>query len=140
MDGSPSPHLRQVKMHGHGKAKTLISGLPLRSASKRNQSVPANPADRTNPEEKAVPWTDIGDLNTDPSYLYPGQPSDPECPVPKNDYPSKENQQVYMQWVEKILGIDRRTSKDPSIVLRILQHEQPSKVLMQACTQAPEAE
>ena len=45
-----------------------------RGASKRNQSVPANPADRTNPEEKAFPWRDIGDLNTDLSYLYPGSP------------------------------------------------------------------
>ena len=61
-----------------------------RGASKRNQSVPANPADRTNPQEKAVPWRDIGDLNTDPSCLY--KPTDPDCPVPKRDYLSEENQ------------------------------------------------
>ena len=68
-----------------------------RGTSKRNQSVPANPSDRPNPEAPAVPWRDVGDLNTDPSYLYPGQPSDPERPVPKNDHLSKENQQVYMR-------------------------------------------
>ena len=84
-----------------------------RGASKRNQSVPANPADRTNPEEKSFPWRDIGDLDTNPSYLYPDHPADEECPVPKNDYLSKENQQAHMQWIEKILDLDRRTSKDP---------------------------
>ena len=86
-----------------------------RGASKRNQSVPANPADRTDPKEKAVPWRDIGDLNTDPSHLYPGKPTDPECPVPKNDYLRKEDQQLYMQWIEQILDLDRRTSKDPRL-------------------------
>ena len=55
-----------------------------RGASKRNQSVPANPADRTDPKEKPLPWRDIGDLNKDESYLYPGKETDPACPVPKN--------------------------------------------------------
>ena len=31
-----------------------------RGASRRNQSAPANPADRPNPAEKAVQWRDIG--------------------------------------------------------------------------------
>ena len=56
-----------------------------RGASRRNQSVPANPADRPNPEEKAVPWRDIGDLDTSDSFLYPDSQVE-ECPVPKNDY------------------------------------------------------
>ena len=86
-----------------------------RGASKRNQSVPANPADRANPEEKSFLWRDIGDLNTDPSYLYPDRPADEECPVPKNDYLSKENQQTYTQWIETLLDLDRRTSKDPRL-------------------------
>ena len=105
-------------MHGHGKAKTLISGLLPEALLRENQSVPANPADRANPEEKKrrqFPWRDIGDLNTDPSFLYPDHPADEECPVPKNDYLSKENQQAYMQWIEKILDLDRRTSKDPRL-------------------------
>ena len=86
-----------------------------RGASKRNQSVPANPADRPHPETPAVPWRDIGDLNMDPRYLYPDHPADEESSVPKNDYLSKENQQSYTQWIEKILDLDRRTSKDPRL-------------------------
>ena len=75
-----------------------------RCAFKRNQSVPANPADRTNPQEKAAPWRDTGPLDMDPSFLYPGSPTDPECPVPQNDYLCKEHQQLYMQWIEQILA------------------------------------
>ena len=84
-----------------------------RGASKRNQSVPANPADRTDPNEKGLRWKDIGDLNKDVDYLYPGKETDPECPVPKNEYLRREDQQLYMQWIEQILDLDRRTSKDP---------------------------
>ena len=86
-----------------------------RGASKRNQSVPVNPADCPNPEAKAVPWRDIGDLNTSLSFLYPASQADQECPVPKNDYLEKEHQQACMQWIEKTLDLDRRTSKDPRL-------------------------
>ena len=54
-----------------------------RGASKRNQSVPANPADRTDPNEKGLRWRDLGDLNIDESSLYPGKETDPPCPVGK---------------------------------------------------------
>ena len=53
-----------------------------RGASKRNQSAPANPADRTNPQEKAFPWRDLGPIDVTLGFLYPGKPTDPECPVP----------------------------------------------------------
>ena len=86
-----------------------------RGASRRNQSVPANPADRPNPEEKAVQWRDIGDLDTSNSFLYPDSQADQECSVPKHDYFEKEHQQPYMQWIEKTLDLDRRTSKDPRL-------------------------
>ena len=86
-----------------------------RGTSKRSQSVPANPADRPNPEAPAVQWRDIGDLDTSLSYLYPECQADQECPVPRNDYLEKEHQQAYMQWIVKTLDLDRRTSKDPRL-------------------------
>ena len=36
-------------------------------------------------------------------------------PVPKSDHLETEEQQPYIQWIKKILGIDRRTSKDPRL-------------------------
>ena len=48
-----------------------------RSATKRNQSVPANPADRSNPQKKAFRWRDLGPLDTTPGFLYPGKPTAP---------------------------------------------------------------
>ena len=86
-----------------------------RGASKRNQSVPANPADRTDPNEKGLRWRDIGDLNKDESYLYPGKETDPACPVSKLAFLRKDDQQLCMQWIETILDLDRRTSKDPRL-------------------------
>ena len=83
-----------------------------RSASKSNQSVPANPADRTDPNEKGLRWKDLGDLNDDESYLYPGKETDPPCPVGKKQYLNKDDQQLYTQWIENILNIDRKYSKD----------------------------
>ena len=86
-----------------------------RGSSKRHQSVPVNPADRPNPEEKSLPWRDIEDLNSSYDYLYPDFSSEEECPVPKVDQLETEQQQPYMRWIEKILGIDRRTTKDPRL-------------------------
>ena len=37
------------------------------------------------------------------------------CPVPKTEHLATENQQLYMKWIEKILNIDRRTTKDPRV-------------------------
>ena len=86
-----------------------------RGASKRNQSVSADPAGRADPSEKGLPWRDIGDLNDAESYLYPGKETDPACPVVKKQYLNKDDQQLYMQWIETILDLDRRTSKDPRL-------------------------
>ena len=82
--------------------------------SKRTQSVPANPADRQNPQEKGLRWKDIGEADLEESFLYPGKESDPPCPVNKKQHLSKDDEQLYMQWIETVLNIDRR------IVLRIL--------------------
>ena len=62
-----------------------------------------------------MPWRDTGDLNEDESYLYPGKESDPPCPVDKKQYLNKDDQQLYMQWIEQILDLDRRTCKDPRL-------------------------
>ena len=67
-------------------------------------SVPVNPAGRPNPEEKAVAWRDTGDLDTSTSYLYSDNQVE-ECLVPKSDHLETEQQQPYMQWIEKVLGI-----------------------------------
>ena len=75
----------------------------------------ANPADRTDPHEKGLRWRDIGDLNDDESYLYPGKETDPLCPVGKKHYLNKDDQQLYMQWIETFLDLDRRTSKEPRL-------------------------
>ena len=86
-----------------------------KGSSKRAQSVPANPADRQDPQEQGLQWTDIGEGNLKESFLYPGQASDPPCPVKKQQCLSKDEQQQCMQWIENILNVDRRTSKDPRI-------------------------
>ena len=85
-----------------------------RGSSKRNQSVPVNPAERPNPEEKSVQCRDIGDLDTRIEYLYPENTVE-VCPVPKVDHLETEQQQPYMRWIEKILDLDRRTTKDPRL-------------------------
>ena len=87
-----------------------------RGSSKRGHSVPVNPADRPDPEEKPRPCKDIGDLNTTIEHLYPDIPSMEECPVEKVDHLEETEQQLpYMKWIEKILDLDRKISKDPRL-------------------------
>ena len=81
-----------------------------RGSSKRAQNVPSHPADRANQCEQGLQWKDIGEAQMEESFLYPGKSSDPACPVPKQQAMSKEDQQKYVQWIETILDIDRRTS------------------------------
>ena len=73
-----------------------------------------NLAERPNAEEKSVQWRDIGDLDTSIDFLYP-ENSMEERPVPKSDHLETEQQQLYMRWIEKILDLDRRTTKDPRL-------------------------
>ena len=115
MDGSIN---RQglPRLHGHGrKVKIPPNGQLLdRGSSKRHQSVPVNPADRPNPEEKPLPWRDIGDLDTNFDFLYPDNPIE-ECPVQKVEHLETEQQQPYMRWIERIFNIDRRTILDCTV-------------------------
>ena len=55
-----------------------------RGSSKRGQPVPVDISKRTNPEEKGLPWRDLGELNVDKDYLYPSDMTI-ECPVEKAD-------------------------------------------------------
>ena len=72
-----------------------------------------NLADRPNPEEKSLPWRDVGDPDTRCDYLYPDNAVE-ACPVEKVDHLETE-QQPYMRWIEKIFDLDRRTTKDPRL-------------------------
>ena len=100
---------------GKDSQKLYTKGSYTKGFCERGQSVPANPADRQNPQEQGLRWKDIGEANLDESFLYPGQESDPPCPVRKQQYLSKDEQQQYMQWIENVLNIDRRTSEDPRL-------------------------
>ena len=78
-----------------GKDTSKWSGT--RGSSKRHQSVPVNPADRPNPEDKAVAWRDIGDLDTSYDFLYPDSQVE-ECPVPKVDQIETEQQELHLPY------------------------------------------
>ena len=86
-----------------------------RGSSKRRQSVPINPADRPNPEEKGLPWRMLEDLDTSMDFLYPEIPDEEKRPVEKSDHLETEQQKPYTQWIEEILDLDRRTTKDPRL-------------------------
>ena len=112
-----------------------------RGSSKRGQSVPVNPADRPNPEEKPLPWKDIGDLDTSKECLYPDIPFMEPCPVEKVDHLETEQQQPYMKWIKKIFDIHRSTSNDPRMYCAYcdMNNHLSLEILMQACIQAPES-
>ena len=86
-----------------------------RGSSKRHQSVPVSPADRPSPAEKSFPWKRLEDLDTSVEFLYPEKPGMEECPVEKSDQLETEQQKPCMQWIEKILNLDHRVSKDPRL-------------------------
>ena len=96
-----------------GQQTSTWSGT--RGSSKRHQSVPINPADRPNSEEKGLPWRMLQDLDTSMDFLYPEMPDMEACPVEKSDHLEMKQQKPYMQWIEKILDLDRRTTKDPRL-------------------------
>ena len=83
-----------------------------RGSSKLAQSVPSSPAERENPIETPLAWYDVGEANIEVSYLYPDRGSDEACPVVKQRMMEKAEQQKYTQWIEKILNLDRRFTKD----------------------------
>ena len=57
----------------------------------------------------------LEDLDTSMDFLYPEIPEMEECPVEKSDQLETEQQKPYMRWIEKILNLDRRITKDPRL-------------------------
>ena len=86
-----------------------------RGSSKRGQSVPVDISKRTNPEEKGLPWRDLGELNVDMDYLYPSDTVIP-CPVEKSEQLSPEQQVTYIQWIVYCFNLlDHKVDKDPRV-------------------------
>ena len=110
MDGIPSQHLRQAKMPGHGKVKTIRSGL--------RQEVRPRGINEFQPIQQTAPIQRNRQFHGETLMISTRMPTtsiQAKSSVPKNEYLRKEDQQLYMQWIEKILDLDRRTSKDPRI-------------------------
>ena len=78
------------------------------------QSVPVDPSKRPNPEEKGLPWRDVGELDTRHELLYADDPAVP-CPVVKADQLSPDQQVAYIQWILLILKLDHKVDKDPRV-------------------------
>ena len=87
---------------------------PDGGSSKRGQSVPVDPSKRTNPEEKGLPWHDLGEINVDKDYLYPDGTVIP-CPVEKVEQLSPEQQPTYIQWILYCFDLDHKVDKDQRI-------------------------
>ena len=90
------------------------STASTRGSSKRGQSVPVDPSKRTNPEEKGLPWRDLGEIGVRPEYLYPEDASIP-CPAQKVEQLSPAKQATNIQWIVQILKLDHRVDKDPRV-------------------------
>ena len=90
------------------------STTSTRGSSKRGQSVPVDPSKRTNPEEKGVPWQDLGEINVSKDYLYPDGTVIP-CPVEKVEQLSPEQQPTYIQWILYSFDLDHKVDKDPRV-------------------------
>ena len=81
-----------------------------KGSSKRSQSLPSPAEGRTYLYEDTKPWKDLGPANIEESFLYP--PSDVECPVVKQQLMSKPDQEHYVKYIESVLQLDRKKSKD----------------------------
>ena len=114
----PSRHPKDAWTWEEGSASKWSTTF-TRGSSKRGQSVPVDPAKRGNPEEKGLPWKDIGPMDTSHEWVYPDDPANP-CPVVMADQLSPEQQVVYIQWIVHILKLDHKTSKDPRVYLCLL--------------------
>ena len=90
------------------------STTSTRGSSKRGQSDPVDPSKRPNPEEKGLPWKDIGEMDTSHEFLYSDDPA-VACSVEKADQLSPEQQVVYIGWILHILKLDHKVDKDPRV-------------------------
>ena len=90
------------------------STTSTRGSSKHGQSVPVDISKRTDPEEKGLPWRDLGEINVDKDYLYPDGTAIP-CPLEKADQLSPEQQTTYIQWILYSFDLDHKVCKDPRV-------------------------
>ena len=113
--GSTSPQ-RPPRKHGRGKKERVLpNGLEL-EALPSDISLFQSIRQIVQIQQRKVfhPWRDIGDLDASYDFLYPDNVVE-KCPVEKADQLSTDEQVVYMQWIEKILKIDRKNCKDPRL-------------------------
>ena len=114
MDGSIRPQ-RLPRMHGHGKkVRTLPNGQHLEAPPSEvslfqsiHEVVPIRRRSRFHGktlEISILAWSICI------QRLHPWK-----CAAEKSDHLETEQQQPYMQWIEKILDLDRRICKDPRL-------------------------
>ena len=95
-----------------GSSSAKRSTTSTKGSSKRGQSVPVDISKRTNPEEQGLPWRMLDEVDTRPEYLFPD--SNLPCPVDKKLQLPSEQQELYIHWICRSLGIDKNC-KDPRI-------------------------
>ena len=95
-----------------GSNSAKWSTTSTKGSSKRGQSVPVDISKRTNPEEQGLPWKMLDEVDTRPEYLFPD--STFPCPVDQKLPLPSEQQELYIHWICRSLGIDKNC-KDPRI-------------------------
>ena len=109
------------KAAGHGRTRTSSeNGVP---AVRREHTVTVHIARRpkekrerspwkTDPEEKALAWRDLGDANMDPEFLF-AEAEDSKCPVNKPARKlSQDEANEYMKWVQlRVPFIDKKDER-----------------------------
>ena len=103
------------QMHGHGKAKTLISGLlpealPRETSQFQQIQLIAPILKRRHSYGETL----VISIRIQAISIQARQQMK-SAQFQRMTYLSKENQQAYMQRIEKILDLDQRTSKDPRL-------------------------
>ena len=95
-----------------GSSSAKWNTTSTKGSSKRGQSVPVDISKRTNPEEQGLNWRMLDEIDTSLDYLFPD--SKLPCPVEKKLSLHPEQQELYINWICRSLGIDKNC-KDPHI-------------------------
>ena len=95
-----------------GSSSAKWNTTSTKGSSKRGQSVPVDISKRTNPEEQGLAWRTLDEVDTRIDYLFPD--STLPCPVEKQLPLHPEQQEHYIHWICRSLGIDKNC-KDPRI-------------------------
>ena len=99
---------------GHGKDPVQSSGTPLppRDLPSAANLFPVDISKRANPEEQGLDWRTLDEIDISLDYLFPD--STLSCPVDKKLSLQPEQQELYIHWICRSLGIDKNC-KDPRI-------------------------